>query len=96
MRLLVLLALLVIPSSMLHASDEENPQKITYAFSPPAPQTQTSFNAMAKSAGCISCHSASDASSMHKSEAVVLGCADCHGGDASVSTCCSDRHIHAG
>lgn len=84
MRLLVLLALLVIPSSMLHASDEENPQKITYAFSPPAPQTQTSFNAMAKSAGCISCHSASDASSMHKSEAVVLGCADCHGGDASV------------
>ena len=85
MRWLALLALLIIPSSMLRASDEERPQNITYAFSQPAPQTQTSANAAAKSAGCITCHSASDASSMHKSDAVVLGCADCHGGNATIS-----------
>ena len=52
---------------------------------PPAPQTQTPDQAKAKSAGCISCHSASDAWTMHKSEAVVLGCTDCHGGNAGVT-----------
>ena len=41
MRWLALLALLLIPSSMLHASDDEKPQKVTYAFTPAAPQTQT-------------------------------------------------------
>jgi hypothetical protein len=84
MRRLLLLMLLLVPASMLHASDEEKPQKINYAFTPPAPQTQTPASAKEKSAGCISCHSASDAWSMHKSEAVVLGCTDCHGGNASV------------
>ncbi|HXI87061.1 MAG TPA: hypothetical protein VNH64_06355, partial [Parvularculaceae bacterium] len=38
-----------------------------------------------KSAGCVSCHSASDAPTMHPESADIrLGCTDCHGGDASV------------
>ncbi|HYC54454.1 MAG TPA: hypothetical protein VEL28_05910 [Candidatus Binatia bacterium] len=55
-----------------------------YPASPPAPRDQSRAEADAKSAGCVSCHTASDAASMHRSEAVVLGCTDCHGGDASV------------
>src|ERR1700687_1122733 len=34
----------------------------------------------AKSAGCQSCHTATDSASMHKSPAVRIGCTDCHGG----------------
>ncbi len=67
------------------ASDEEKPKDIKYAFTPPAPQTQTPDEAKAKTEGCISCHSASDAWTMHKSDAVVLGCTDCHGGNAAVA-----------
>ena len=33
---------------------------------------------------CESCHTASDTWTMHKSPAVVLGCTDCHGGDARI------------
>jgi hypothetical protein len=49
-----------------------------------SPRTQDWDAADAKSAGCVSCHTASDAKTMHKSPAVVLGCVDCHGGNASV------------
>jgi LVIVD repeat len=54
-------------------------------FAPPAPENQSKEDAKLKSEGCISCHSASDAWTMHKSEAVVLGCADCHGGNAKIT-----------
>ena len=37
-----------------------------------------------KSAGCTSCHTATDQPTMHANPAVVLGCVDCHGGDAAV------------
>ena len=67
------------------ASDGEKPQDVHYAVTPAAPATQTVDEAKAKSAGCITCHSASDAWTMHKSDAVVLGCADCHGGNADVA-----------
>ncbi|HUS24950.1 MAG TPA: hypothetical protein VM369_08370, partial [Candidatus Binatia bacterium] len=49
-----------------------------------APRQQTLAQAKAKSAGCVGCHTQSDAASMHESPAVNLGCTDCHGGDASV------------
>ncbi|WP_404713032.1 multiheme c-type cytochrome [Sphingomonas sp. MMS24-J13] len=78
-----LLMLIAIPGRLI-ASEGEKPQAVTYAATPPAPQSQTPEQAKAKSAGCISCHSASDAWTMHKSEAVVLGCVDCHGGNAGV------------
>ncbi|MGA2539628.1 MAG: multiheme c-type cytochrome, partial [Terracidiphilus sp.] len=40
--------------------------------------------AQAASAGCLSCHVGIEHPSMHAEETVVLGCADCHGGDPSV------------
>ncbi len=36
------------------------------------------------SAGCLDCHTKTDAPSMHKNPAVLIGCAHCHGGDANV------------
>jgi len=54
------------------------------ADAPPAPRFQTAADAARKSAGCVSCHTASDQKTMHESPAVILGCTDCHGGDASI------------
>ena len=51
---------------------------------PSSPAKQTPEEAQAKSAGCVSCHSATDQSTMHANPGVVLGCTDCHGGRADV------------
>src|SRR5262245_41167600 len=65
------------------------PSAITRAEVPPgqfmAPAKQARDAAERKSAGCITCHTDTDAKTMHTSKAVVLGCTDCHGGDASVN-----------
>lgn len=45
---------------------------------------QTQAEADAKSAGCLHCHSGIEP--MHKSPHVVLGCTDCHGGNAKART----------
>lgn len=37
-----------------------------------------------KSAGCISCHTATDQPTMHVSKTVKLGCTDCHGGSHEI------------
>lgn len=66
------------------SGEGEKPVARHYVDSPPAPMNQTPVQAQAKSAGCKSCHTASDTWTMHKSPAVVLGCTDCHGGDARV------------
>ena len=66
------------------ASEAEHAVERDYVTAPPAPARQTSADVDAKSKGCLSCHSESDAPSMHASPAVRLGCTDCHGGDASV------------
>ena len=70
----------------LLASDAEKPVARDYSLvrAGPAPRTQEWDAADAKSAGCVSCHTASDAKTMHKSPAVVLGCTDCHGGNAAI------------
>jgi hypothetical protein len=57
------------------------------ALSAPAPPVDGSADradAAAASAGCLTCHTATDAPTMHENPAVVLGCTDCHGGDATV------------
>lgn len=56
-----------------------------YVAAPAAPLTQTLAEVDSKSAGCMSCHTDTDAKSMHGNVAVKLGCTDCHGGDAAVS-----------
>jgi len=55
---------------------------------PAAPMRQTAADALGKSEGCESCHSynaqATDHRTMHANPGVVLGCTDCHGGNAVV------------
>src|SRR5438876_7565702 len=53
-----------------------------FAQQPPSLTSQTGEEAAQKSSGCISagCHVNSEP--MHVSEAVRLGCTDCHGGNA--------------
>ena len=66
------------------AAGGETPVDRVYVTAPDAPRNQTQAAADAKSAGCMSCHNPIDQKSMHASPAVVLGCTDCHGGDATV------------
>jgi len=80
----LMLVALALGSVQLIAAEGEKPRDIKYAFTPPAPANQTQAQADAKSAGCLTCHTASDAYTMHESTAVVLGCTDCHGGEAKV------------
>ncbi|WP_413246997.1 hypothetical protein [Sphingomonas sp. 1P06PA] len=88
---LLLLAFALLTAAPSRASEGEKPQKIKYAFTPAAPQNQGWPEADGKSAGCVSCHTASDQKTMHASPAVVLGCTDCHGGDAKVTVAASLR-----
>ena len=83
---LLLLALGVgaLASGPALAAGGETPVERTYVTAPPAPYSQTKAEADAKSAGCMGCHTSVDNPSMHKASTVVLGCTDCHGGDASV------------
>ena len=78
-----LLTALLLPLP-LGAAEDEKPRTVEYPWYPPAPARQSWQEADAKSAGCVSCHTASDAKTMHSSPAVVLGCTDCHGGNADV------------
>ncbi len=66
------------------AADKEKAVKRSYVTAPPAPFGQTQAAADAKSEGCYSCHTDTDKATMHASPGVVLGCTDCHGGDATV------------
>ena len=45
---------------------------------------QTEQEAKQKTEGCMSCHTAEDAPTMHKSASFSLGCTDCHGGNAKI------------
>ena len=82
---LTLLVALVAPTA-LFANTAEKPVERDYTLvrTAAAPAGQGRAEAEQKSAGCVSCHTKTDAYSMHRSEAVVLGCTDCHGGNAAV------------
>ncbi|MGE0178410.1 MAG: hypothetical protein AB7O91_01155 [Sphingomonas sp.] len=73
-------------TSQLGAAEKEKPVARDYGLvrAAPAPRTQNWDEAEQKSAGCQSCHTQSDAHTMHRSPAVVLGCTDCHGGNPTV------------
>jgi LVIVD repeat len=73
--------------SDLGAAKKEKPVVRDYSLvrAAPAPRTQEWDDAETKSAGCTSCHTASDAHTMHRSPAVVLGCTDCHGGNPRIT-----------
>jgi hypothetical protein len=76
-----------IGTSQLEASEKEKAVARDYSLVRfgPAPRTQDPALAEAQSAGCVSCHTASDAHTMHATPAVVLGCVDCHGGNPRVT-----------
>ncbi len=67
------------------AAGGEKPRKIEYEKTPDAPIHQTQTQAEEKSTGCISCHTKSDSKTMHSSNTVILGCADCHGGNYKIN-----------
>jgi hypothetical protein len=52
---------------------------------------QTQAQADAKSVGCLQCHHGVEP--MHKAEHVVLGCSDCHGGNAARGLTKEQAHI---
>ena len=74
---------LVLCQTILAAEGEEAVER-EYVTAPPAPAFQTPAQAEAASAGCVTCHTDTDQKTMHESPAVVLGCTDCHGGDANI------------
>jgi hypothetical protein len=72
-----------------HASSPVRPERSApanglFTGAPPAPVTQSAADALAKSVGCNTCHTATDHATMHRNPGVVLGCTDCHGGDSKV------------
>jgi len=73
--------------SAARANEDEAPRAIDYTRvrAGPAPRSQSVDAAHQKSIGCLSCHTATDTPTMHASQSVVLGCTDCHGGNAAVS-----------
>lgn len=77
------------------AGGGETPVKVSYPFYPPAPKSQTQDEADEKSLGCMSCHTSTDRHTMHSNPAVVLGCTDCHGGDAKIKWTSTEKTHHA-
>ena len=83
MRILVAIFLLL-AASVLTLANESHPTGPDAKMGPPSPERQTEADADAKSKGCITCHTASDRHTMHANPGVILGCTDCHGGDAAI------------
>ncbi|MDX1670320.1 MAG: hypothetical protein R3194_12935, partial [Limnobacter sp.] len=71
-------------SGPVQAASANLPEK-TYVMAPPAPERQRVEEALAKSEGCMTCHTQTDEHTMHANPGVVLGCTDCHGGNAEVT-----------
>ena len=81
-RVIAGLFLTVCVALSTYAAEKEKKVERDYPFYPPAPAAQTPQMAMDMSLGCLSCLEDTDAKSMHSNPGVVLGCVDCHGGDA--------------
>ncbi len=82
---LALLLLSILFGASSYASSNLKPISRTYTATPAAPARQSVMDADKKSFGCVSCHTTTDRHTMHANPGVVLGCTDCHGGDAAVN-----------
>ena len=69
---------------LIGVSSEEYLTQREYTMAPAAPKTQTESQAQQKSIGCMTCHTSTDRHTMHANPGVIIGCADCHGGNANV------------
>src|SRR6185503_4473437 len=76
--------LCVCKASALLASEGEHAVERKYVTAPASPASQIDESGQTKSAGCLTCHTQTDATTMHLNPAVKLGCTDCHGGNSSV------------
>jgi hypothetical protein len=54
---------------------------------------QTPAEVARKSRGCLECHAGTDSHSMHASPAVLLGCTDCHRGNATPGLTLRKAHV---
>ena len=85
-RARLLIVFLIAASFILLFLACHHPPATALAQGPQGPvRGESQEDALAKSTGCTSCHSATDEATMHPSKAVHLGCTDCHGGDNSVA-----------
>jgi hypothetical protein len=75
---------LVLCTFLCRAADEPAVPARSYIMAPAAPESQSLQQAEAKSVGCLSCHITTDQHTMHANPGVVLGCTDCHGGNAQI------------
>ena len=80
----LLLSLLLGSANVAWGMEGEHAVERQYVTAPPSPMSQTDESVRQKSAGCLTCHTQTDASTMHMNPAVKLGCTDCHGGNSSV------------
>jgi hypothetical protein len=74
-------------SSSQQSETVANPAAAPPSTGPHRPLTrlgESPMQAAAASDGCVSCHIGIEHPNMHAEETVVLGCADCHGGNATV------------
>ena len=83
LKLGAVLALSLLAPLSVNAAGGEKPLPRVYVEAPAAALSMTDAEVDLASKGCVSCHTDSDAKSMHVSQAVKLGCVSCHGGDAS-------------
>ncbi|MFT6644001.1 MAG: hypothetical protein ACJAX5_001635 [Patiriisocius sp.] len=84
-RVLIVLVSSVLSMATVYGSEAGGAYvERVYEVTPAAPRSQSVAEADAKSAGCMSCHTDTDSLSMHASPGVILGCTDCHGGNAEV------------
>ena len=72
--LALLCSLTVGKAAALLAAEGEHPVDRNYVTAPASPASQTDESVQAKSAGCMTCHTQTDATTMHSNPAVKLGC----------------------
>ena len=77
--------LLLLMAMSALASESSGKQSRHYPVYANAPASQSPDEVASKNYGCLSCHTTTDQPSMHASEAVNLGCVDCHGGNSGIS-----------
>ena len=82
LKLGAIIAMALLAPLSVQAAGGEKPVPRTYVEAPHAKLGMTDAEVDQASRGCVSCHTDSDAKSMHVSQAVKLGCVSCHGGDA--------------
>lgn len=77
--------LALVGGSAALSAEGEKPRNISYPVYPAAPMLQSQAEADAKSEGCLTCHVKTDQPTMHDVQGLIIGCTDCHGGDAKVA-----------